>query len=82
VVSARCLVAAVRDPVLSARIGGVLPIEVLERGDQLVEVRRDLAVVGGQSTVAVVLGQVDQLEGLVALTPVNRQERRGGLEVR
>ena len=53
-------------------------LDGLQRGDHIVEVVQDLPVVGGQPSVAALLGE---LQGVDALAPVDRQERRGRLEV-
>ena len=54
---------------------------VFERGDELVEVVVDLAVVVGEAEPAVGFGGGDELFGLVALAAVDVEERWGGLEV-
>ena len=53
-----------------------------QRGDDLVEVDQDLAVVSGQPFPPGGLGGTEQLAGLPGVLAVDREEFGGGLEVR
>lgn len=61
---------------------GSLFFDGFQGGDNGLEDVGDLAVGGCQAGVVALLGEVDELEGVVALTAMDGQECRGGLEVR
>jgi hypothetical protein len=65
---------------LSAGIVG-LSFDGFERVDDAFEVGGDLPVVGGQAGAAGLLGDGDELEGVVVLAAVQRQELWGGLDL-
>jgi len=50
--------------------------------DDVLEIRGDLAVVGGQAAVTSAFGEAHEFEGVVALTDVQRQKLGRCLEVR